>query len=601
LPIITLVKASEEEQLTSSGGPRGKMAASCDCVTIIEDGEILVEKDVPIPLADGHVVYCNVFRPNRDGVFPPIVVFTPYGKDSDVAVDFKRYWDFVLRDHPEVVREGSTGKYLTWEVPDPERWVPAGYAVIVVDARGTGKSSGFYEMMAPLQSREYYDAIEWAGTQPWSNGRVGLLGVSYLAIKQWQVAALQPQHLAAIIPWEGMFDHYRDLYRHGGIYSSFFLKLLWDSQIATNQNGNAGSAYRDRFTGKVSTGAALNPELLPSNLANVYEAGLRHPFDDAYFKVRTPVAERITVPLLSAGNWGGLGLHLRGNVEAFEMAASRQKWLEMHTDTHFASMYLPQAVAMQMRFFDHFLKGEDNGWDKQPPLILTIRDPRGTVRRDENEWPLARTEWTRYYLGAADGALSTDVPAASSKAEYDALGEGVTLRSAPFDKDREFTGPVVAKLFVSTSTVDMDLFLTLRLFDADQNEVTFVGANDPRAPVSQGWLRVSHRKTDPERSRPYKPYHPHDERQSLKPGEIYEVDVEIWPTSIVVPAGYRLALTIGGKDFERPDAQGLMKGSGIFLHNDPADRPMDVFGGVSAIYTGGDRASHLLMPLIPMA
>jgi putative CocE/NonD family hydrolase len=330
------------------------MAVGSDGSRTVKDGEILIEKDVCIPLADGQLVSCNVFRPNRAGRFPPIVVFTPYGKDSDVAVDFKRYWDFVLRDHPEVVRDGSTGKYLTWEVPDPERWVPKGYAVIVVDARGTGKSPGFYEMMGPLQTREYYDAIEWAGNQPWSNGKVGLLGVSYLAIKQWQVAALQPPHLAAMIPWEGMFDHYRDLYRHGGIYSSFFLKLLWDTQLAINQNGHADSPYRDRFNGEVSTGTPVNPEMLPGNLANVYEAGLLHPFDDAYFKQRTPVAARIKVPFLSAGNWGGLGLHLRGNVEAFEMAASSQKWLEMHTDTHFASMYLQPAIELQMKFFDHF-------------------------------------------------------------------------------------------------------------------------------------------------------------------------------------------------------------------------------------------------------
>jgi uncharacterized protein len=565
----------------------------------IADDDLLVEKDVPIPLMDGHVLYCNVFRPNRDGVFPPIVVFTPYGKDSDVAVDFKRYWDFVLRDHPEVVRDGSTGKYLTWEVPDPERWVPKGYAVVVVDARGTGKSPGFYEMMAPLQSREYYDAVEWAGTRPWSNGKVGLLGVSYLAIKQWQVAALQPPHLAAMIPWEGMFDHYRDLYRHGGIYSSFFLKLLWDTQIATNQNGNANSPYRDRFTGEVSTGAALDPGVLAGNRANVYEAGLHHPLDDAYFKLRTPVAGRIEVPFLSAGNWGGLGLHLRGNVEAFETAASGQKWLEMHTDTHFASMYLPEAVALQMRFFDHFLKGENNGWAKEPPLILTIRDPRGFSRRSEKEWPLARTQWTRYYLDADDTALSLHIPAATAKLAYDALGDGQTFRSGPFEKDTEFTGPVAAKLFVSTSTTDMDLFVTLRLFAPDQSEVTFVGANDPRAPVSQGWLRLSHRKTDPTRSRPYKPFHPHDELQPVGPNEIYQADVEIWPTSIVVPAGYRVAVTIGGKDFERTDAQGLMKGSGIFLHDDPADRPKDVFGGECTVYSGGDRASYLLMPVVP--
>lgn len=577
----------------------GSMEATVGGVTVIEDGAILIEKDVPIPLADGHVLRCNVFRPNRDGAVPPIVVFTPYGKDSDVGVEFKRYWDFVLRDHPEVVRDGSTGKYLTWEVPDPERWVPAGYAVVVVDARGTGKSPGFYEMLAPLQSREYYDAIEWAGTRSWSNGKVGLLGVSYLAIKQWQVAALQPPHLAAIIPWEGMFDHYRDLFRHGGIYSSFFLKLWWDGLITTNQNGNATTHYRDRFTGAVSTGDPINPELLPGNVANVYQAGLQHPFDDAYFKLRMPLADRIEVPLLSAGNWGGLGLHLRGNVEAFERAASRQKWLEMHADTHAASMHLPEAVALQMKFFDHFLKGEDNGWERQPPLMLTIRDPRRMVRRNENEWPLARTQWTRYYLDAGNGSLSDDAPEIAGRTEYEAMGDGVTLRSAPFDEDTEFTGPVAAKLFVSTSTADMDLFLTLRVFNPDGGEVTFVGANDPKAPISQGWLRVSHRKTDPERSRPYKPYHPHDERRPVRPGEVYEVDVEIWPTSIVVPAGHRLALTIGGKDFERPDAEGPMRGSGIFLHNDPADRPEELFGGIDTIHTGGSRSSYLLMPLVP--
>ena len=574
------------------------MATSNDGVTVIEDGEILIEKDVPIPLADGHWVYCNVFRPNRDGLFPPIVVFTPYGKDSDVAVDFKRYWDFVLRDHPEVVREGSTGKYLTWEVPDPERWTPKGYAIVVVDARGTGKSPGFYEVMSPLQTRDYYDAIEWAGVQPWSNGKVGLLGVSYLAIKQWQVAALQPPHLAAMIPWEGMFDHYRDAYRHGGIYSSFFLKLIWDTQITINQNGNQGSPYRDRFTGAVSTGRAIDRELLLGNLANVYEAGLHHRFDDAYFKLRTPIAERIVTPFLSAGNWGGLGLHLRGNVEGFARAASRQKWLEMHTDTHFASMYVPDALALQMKFFDHFLKGEDNGWDKQPPLLLTIRDPRGHFRRTESEWPLARTQWTRYYLDAKDRTLGLNAASEPGQGTYDALGDGITFHTAPFEVDAEFTGPVAAKLFVSTSGSDIDLFLTLRLFDPDGREVTFVGANDPRAPISQGWLRVSHRKTDLALSRSYKPYHPHNERLAVNPGELYEVDVEIWPTSIVVPASYRLALTVGGRDFERPDAQGLMKGSGIFLHNDLLDRPTDVFDCAGSIHTGGGTASYLLMPLI---
>jgi uncharacterized protein len=567
-------------------------------VQVIEDGEILIEKDVVIPLIDGHFVSCNVFRPNRPGTFPPIIAFTPYGKDSDVAVDFKRYWDFVLRDHPDVVQGASSGRYLTWEVPDPERWVPAGYAIVVVDARGTGKSPGYYELMAALQTRDVYDAIEWAGVQPWSNGKVGLLGVSYLAIKQWQVAALQPPHLAAMIPWEGMFDHYRDFFRHGGIFSSFFMRLLWDSQIAVNQNGNATTPYRDRFTGEPSTGAPIDPAVLPGNLSNLFETGLQHRFDDAYFRTRTPRAERVTVPFLSAGNWGGLGLHLRGNVIAYEQAASRQKWLEMHTDTHFASMYLAEAVALQQRFFDHFLKGEPNGFDLEPPVLLTIRDPRGFVQRKEKEWPLARTDWVRYPINAADSSLGGDSGPAG-KISYDATGEGVTFRSAPFAEDTEFTGPVAAKLFVSSSTTDMDLFLTLRAFDTAGQEITFKGANDPQAPVTQGWLRVSQRKLDPSRSKPYRPWHPHDGEEKLTPGKVYEVDVEIWPTSIVFPKGYTMALTIGGKDFERPGAIGMMKGSGIFLHDSAADRPAPEFAGVNTIHTGGERESYLLLPRIP--
>jgi len=574
-------------------------AGTTGAARVIEDGAILIEKDVIVPLIDGHYVSCNVFRPNRTGRFPPIIAFTPYGKDSDVAVDFKRYWDFVLRDHPDVVGAGSSGKYLTWEVPDPERWVPAGYAIVVVDARGTGKSPGYYELMGALQTRDVYDVIEWAAVQPWSNRKVGMLGVSYLAIKQWQVAALQPPHLAAMIPWEGMFDHYRDFFRHGGIFSSFFMKLLWDSQIAVNQNGNGASPYRDRFTGERSTGAALDPQVLQGNLSNLFETGLQHRFDDAYFRTRTPQPERIKVPFISAGNWGGLGLHLRGNVIAFEQAASGQKWLEMHTDTHFASMYLAEAVALQMRFFDHFLKGENNGFDREPPVLLTIRDPRGFVRRKEAEWPLARTQWVRYALDASTLALRPDGAAGAAAVDYPALGPGVTFRSAPFAEDTEFTGPLAAKLFVGSSTTDMDLFLTLCVFDPQGAEVTFKGANDPQAPVSQGWLRVSQRRLDPARSKPYRPFHPHDGEDKLVPGTVYEADVEIWPTSIVVPQGYTLALTIGGQDFEREGASGMMKGSGIFMHDSAQDRPAPEFSGTSTLHTGGANGSYLLLPKIP--
>jgi predicted acyl esterase len=194
--------------------------------------------------------------------------------------------------------------------------------------------------------------------------------------------------------------------------------------------------------------------------------------------------------------------------------------------------------------------------------------------------------------------MSTDRSGTSSAVVYGAFKEEITFLSAPFQMDTEFTGPVAAKLFVSSSTTDMDIFVTLRAFDPKGAEVVFMGANDPQAPVSQGWLRASQRKIDAVHSTPYRPYHLHDEIAKLRPDEIYEVDVEIWPTSIVCPAGYRLGLTIGGKDFERPESKGLMRGSGLFLHNDASDRPEAEFGGVNRIHTGAERQSYLVLPHI---
>jgi predicted acyl esterase len=182
---------------------------------------------------------------------------------------------------------------------------------------------------------------------------------------------------------------------------------------------------------------------------------------------------------------------------------------------------------------------------------------------------------------------------------------GVTFRTAPFQEETEITGPLAAKLFVSSTTRDADLFLVVQLFDPEGREVTFQGALDPRGPIAQGWLRASHRKLDPERSTPYRPYHTHDELQPLSPHEVYEVDVEIWPTSIVVPPGYTLTLTIQGHDFERPDQVAgvgpwqAFRGSGPFLHNDPWDRRPELYGGRVRVYTGGPTPSSLLVPVVP--
>jgi putative CocE/NonD family hydrolase len=184
------------------------------------------------------------------------------------------------------------------------------------------------------------------------------------------------------------------------------------------------------------------------------------------------------------------------------------------------------------------------------------------------------------------------------------MGEPITLLSPPLDQEIEVTGPVAATLVVSSSTSDADLFVTLRAFAPDGEEVDFQGAIDPRTPLAQGWLRASHRKLDQGRSTPHRPYHAHDEAQKLEPGELYTVEIEIWPTCIVLPAGLRLALTIGGADFARQtdepvEGPPVFRGSGLFLHNDPADRPVDTFSGTTTVHTGTGTDSHLLLPIIP--
>ena len=331
------------------------------------------------------------------------------------------------------------------------------------------------------------------------------------------------------------------------------------------------------------------------------------PLDDEYYKARSPVWEKVTVPLLSANNWGGQGLHPRGNLEGYVRAASKQKWLECYGLAHWPHFYTDYGRLLQKRFFDFFLKGEKNGWDKQPPVQLQVRQPgEKFVERHENEWPLARTQWTKFYLQPGTLGLQRQPPGAEASITYETTGDGVTFCTPPLNETLEITGPVAGKLFLSSATNDADVFLVLRVFDTDGKEVTFQGALDPRTPIGQGWLRASHRKLDPELTKPYRPYHTHDEVQPLTPGEVYELDIEIWPTCIVVPPRYRIGLTVRGKDYQSdgpsiviPDAPYPFTGVGPFFHTHPQDRPAEIFEKTNTLHFGPMRQPYVLLPVIP--
>ena len=569
----------------------------------IRDG-MRIEWDVPIEMDDGNVLRADVFRPKGKGRYPVIMSHGPYAKGLSFQEGYETAWNIMIDNFPEVA-EGTTNKYANWEVVDPEKWVPDGYVVIRVDSRGSGRSPGVVDVRSPRETQDFYNCIEWAGVQPWATGKVGLNGISYYAINQWHVARLQPPHLAAMCVWEGAGDYYRDSNYHGGILSTFVTNW-YDKQVESVQHGLGKNGPRSVVHGDLVCGPPTytraqlkkNREDLPKELRT-------RTLDDDWYRGRSADWSKVDVPFLSAGNWGGQGLHPRGNIDGFVNAATQDKWLEMHGREHWTEFYTDYGLDLQKRFFGHFLKGENTGWTKQPKVQLNIRHPGEVfVPRAEKEWPLKRTKWTKAYLEPATGALAAKVPAKKQKSTYAGLGDGVTFLMPASETAMEVTGPLAAKLFVSSATKDADLFLVVRLFAPDLKEVTFRGALDPHTPIAQGWLRASHRKLDAKKSRRHKPHHTHDEEQPLKPGQVYELDVEVWPTSIVVPPGYRLGLTVRGTDYVYPGGSGgklsNMKneftGVGPFIHD---GRNARVYGGNVTIHCGPKHPSHLLLPVIP--
>jgi len=565
-----------------------------------------IDWDVPIEMADGVVLRCAGFRPSSEGRFPVIMAMGPYGKWLHFA-EFPGQYNRLIQEHPEVLSDTS-GNYLNYETVDPEKFVPEGYVVVRIDSRGAGRSPGFMNIWSLQEAQDYYTCIEWGAQQSWSDGKVAISGISYLAMNQWQVAALQPPHLTCMFIFEGAYDYYRDMARHGGILCTFS-KVLYGPAILSVQHGRGRRGPRSRMNGDWVAGPqTLTDEELGANRREWHEDCVNFSLaTDEFWTSRLPDMSKVKVPFLSLANWGGQGLHLRGNVEGFLAAASEQKWLEFHGLEHWTEYYTDYGVTLQKRFLAHFLKGENNGWDKEPRIQMVVRQPgKPFVHRAENEWPLARTEWTKLYLGADDYSLKSEPANSLATVTYRGLSAGVTFLTQPLRTHTEITGPIAVKLFLSSETDDADVFVVVRAFAPDFQEITFQGHTDPHTTIAQGWLRASHRKLDSSRSLPYRPYHTHDEIQKLVPGEVYELDIEVLPTCVVIPKAHRIAVTVRGKDYQwggepilNIGYHGAYTGCGPFRHDEPRDRPPQTFDKNVTLHSGPDKAAYVLLPIIP--
>ena len=546
---------------------------------------MIVEKDVKIPLRDGGYLYADIFRPDTaTEKFPAIANITVYNKD--------KLWI------PPADLEEEANPYMNWEAANPLWWVPRGYVCVRIDSRGTGKSPGRCEPSSYQESIDFYDCIEWLAKQDWCSGNLGTLGISYHAACQWRLANLNPPSLKAIIPWEGRADQYRDQAYHGGIFSMGFLGNWVNQHMARHLLGRTRKYNPDSFS----------PDMLWQYLT--------HDLDSEWWRMCSARWDEIKVPVYTVGNWGGWGLHLRGNTEAYLCAASKQKKLRIHTGDHFRPFHSNEGKVDQLRFFDYWLKGMQNGIMDEPPIKLEIRtggSKKPYAFRFENEWPLARTQWTKMYFSIekerspeethTEGRLVSEPMTTARKISYSGSNpnkagigsgssapgigrSGVSFVTDPMLKDTEITGPLMANVWVSSTAEDMDVMVTLRNIDPDGNEVFELGQQGQPVVLTKGWLRASHRKLDTAKSLPYRPYHAHNERLWLEPDVPVECQIEIISTCIVLKKGHQLRVDIHAQD---------SAGSGNFTHFH-ADYNEEA---IHTFHAGGNMNSYLLLPIIP--
>jgi hypothetical protein len=521
-----------------------------------EELGVRVDRNLSVTLRDGVRIYLDLYRPPGpvgDSDLPVLLAWGPYGKHGRSN---RVFWPHSGVD-PEWLSP-LTG----FEAPDPVFWTRAGFAVACADPRGAWLSEGDYHHNGVIEAEDCRDTIDWLADQAWSNGRVGMTGVSYLAAIQYLVATLRPAALAAINPWEAFSDWYREFAYHGGIPETGFLPRASDNiRFSLNRTENT--------------------------LANVRA----HPLHDAYWRSKELELERIEVPAFVAASWSDQGFHTRGTIEVFRRISSREKWLYVHGQKKWANYYRPESRERQHRFFEHFLKAPGTAVPAWPKVRLEVRERAGVAtERLAEAWPLPETEYRQLWLDAGACRLS-GAPAAPAALRYEAQ-TGRAVFDHRFEADTELTGYAKLRLWLTAEGADdADLFVALQKLDAEGNEVGFAFyAFYENGPVALGWLRASHRALDPARSTPFQPIHPHDAEVPLPAGEAVPLEIEIWPSSTLFRAGETLRLVVQGRDIYTEALPNLP----FARHEETRN------AGTHVIWTGGTHDSHLLVPVIPV-
>ncbi len=529
--------------------------------------DILLDKDIAVTLRDGTITYVDVLRPVGAEKVPVIVAFSPYGKGQGTSPSATGVFTMVGLDTSIV-----SGLHK-FEGPDPAFWCAHGYAVCNPDLRGIAESQGDSVLWDRQEGRDAYDLIEWLGVQEWSNGKVAMSGTSYLAATQWFTAAEQPPHLAAINPWEGMSDTYRDLVMRGGMPDSGFAKQLRDFSFW-------GHGKKEDIIAEAEQCPLMN-EL---------------------WENKVPQYEKITVPAYVVSSYSNT-LHVQGTFRAWRRMSSSQKWLRIHNRQEWPDYYDEGNREDLRRFFDHFLKGVDNGWEQTPHVRYSLLDLEGgdRVGIGSNVFPPKNVTATKFYLDADTRALSAELPAKEANVRY-IVGSnpGSVSFIHPFEKETVLVGYPKAHLWVEVDGADdMDLFVLVQKLDvygtplaqftvpnrnAKIHDATDYGGSVLRYRGSDGRLRVSLRRLDETLSTEEVPTHTFDRTEKLAAGEIVDVQIDLLPVGLVFRAGEQLRFIVSGRSL-----LGTMM-PGMAEYTSP-------FGGTHIVHTGGNHASYLQLPI----
>lgn len=573
-----------ETRILKKGSIRMKGAKPLEC-------DILLERDQPITLRDGVTIYADIFRPTGDEKCPAIVALSPYGKEIGTQ------W---LDDVP--MRAGVPKKAVSglqkFEGPDPCYWVKQGYAVVNPDVRGAYRSEGVILFFGSDYGKDGRDIVDFIGEQGWCNGKVGLSGNSWLAISQWFTAAEHPRHLAAIAPWEGLTDCYREVGTRGGVIMPSFVELLSASFVSTPEGG----------------------------VEDVLAMLRSDPKWNNYWDDKSADLESITTPAYIVASYTN-PIHTNGSIEGYMRIATDEKWLRIHNTGEWDDYYHEGHTEDLRRFFDHYLKGIDNGWERTPRVRMSVLNPGGrdVVNRPEEDYPPKRTRYQKLYLDAADHTMKTEMPEHESSCVYDSDDKrGRATFRYRMSEDTEIGGFIKLRIWMAAlDHDDMDVEVALEKLDRHGRRI---GILPMKRVAAKGYIRASMRELDTERSREEYPFQSFKEIKKLKMGEMVPLDIAIWPMGMMIGEGEYLQITVCAyktSDWASPfdlkmakikvprDTFTYMPGEKVEMVTvggvrggltggiDTADLPRDVNQGRHALYTGGRYDSFLYLPVIP--